>query len=232
MKIEDYRRFSSHKGLRMLVNDLCARGYSGLGIVAIVRDDEVVYYIPELSIKETSKEGIELYSSRKKFLSFAEKFRELTKKLKDAAETTLASNSITKEQIKEFFDICEEFIRQYRRTEFVSVDAPYLESQRNPSLKLKANLKDYETVKFEFRDYMNIIFMGTECYWQRILKKLSNQFAISSEDLQQYKLDEVFALFEGKKVDELTISERFHRNIIFEIDGHRTYKWGKDADNI
>jgi len=231
LQIKDYQRLFSHSGLRFLINELAMKGYSGLGVISIVKDDDFVCYMPKSKIEETSIEGLKLYSSKEKFDQYASNFRKFQSSFKNFCEEVLLK-SLSKSQIGKLFELCGECINQYKKTEFIFVDRSYLESQKSENQELNDNLEKYEKIKFEFRDSINTIFFGKNSYYQRILEKLGKEIGVSSEDLQQYKSSEILELFEGKKVDNKTVKERFRRNVIIDHDGDFEYYWGKEAEKI
>src|SRR3989344_6996898 len=232
LNMKDYQRLFNHKGLRLLINELAMRGYDGLGVIAVVRDDDFVCYMPKSLIEETSKEGLELYGSREKFSRYVSNFNDFHKKFVDFCEQVLSKNKLSKVQMQKFLELCIESVSQYKKTEFIYVDKPYLESQKSENQELNDNLKKYEKIKFEFRDSINTIFFGKNSYYQRILEKLGKETGVSSEDIQQYKISEILELFEGKKVDNKTVKERFRRNVIIDNKGKLEYYWGKEAEKI
>ena len=232
LDIKDYQRLFSHNGLRFLINDIAMNGYSGLGLISLVKEDNLTNYIPKSIIEKTSVEGLELYGSKKKFSLFVSNFREIYKKLVAFCDEILLDSPLSKTQIKELFDEYIEFISEYKKTEFIYVDKPYLESKKGNNPELIDNLKEYEKVKFEFRGLINVIFFGNSSYYQRILEKLAKQTNIDQEDLQQYKSEEILGLFEGKKVDKNTIDERFYHNIIIDDNNQFRHYWGNEAEEI
>ena len=82
LQIKDYQRLFSHSGLRFLINELAMKGYSGLGVISIVKDDDFVCYMPKSKIEETSIEGLKLYSSKEKFDQYASNFRKFQSSFK------------------------------------------------------------------------------------------------------------------------------------------------------
>src|SRR3989344_7580389 len=137
LHIQDYERLFNHKGLRFLINDLALKGYADLGVVAIVQDDEFVCYMPKTLIEKTSDEGLVLYGNEKKFNKYTEDFREINKKFIAFCDKMLSEHTLLKSHMEKFFDFCIEFISEYKKTELIYVDKPYLESQKSNNQELK-----------------------------------------------------------------------------------------------
>lgn len=232
LEIEKYQRLFSHPGLRLLLNEIAMLGYKGLGLVSIVKDDDFVCYMPKEKIEETSAEGLILYGSEQNFDKYVEDFRKFQREFTALCSSILKSKDISKDQIKEFIKHSERCINFYRRTEFIYVDKPYLESKKGHYPELDENLKKYEKIKFEFRDYINTVYLGTNSFYLKILDKLSSKFNVGVEDLQQYKIKEILDLFENKTVSKDLAKERFHRNIIIDKNGDFEIYWGNEADEL
>lgn len=230
--IENYQRLFRHEGLRFLVNGIAIRGWKGLGAIAIVKDDDYVCYMPKSVIEKTSEEGLALFSSKEKFDSYFTDFRNFQERFINFCKEILSFPNISKTHVEKFLEFSIKSIEFYKRTEFIFTDKPYLESQKSNNQELKDNLKKFEKIKFEFRDSINLIFFGTESYYQKVLEKIEKNFNVSAEDLQQYSPKEVLELFDGKKLDKEIVKERYHRNILIDHDGDIRAYWGKQAEDI
>ncbi|MBI2097745.1 MAG: hypothetical protein HYT46_02325 [Candidatus Vogelbacteria bacterium] len=232
LRVENYQRLFSHPGLRFLINEIAMMGYCGSGVVSIVRDDDFVCYIPKATIEQTSQEGLNLYGSWKTFDEYLSNFRTFQQEFLAFCQNLSSDDDISKKQVEKFVALAAQCINFYKKTEFIYTDRPYLESQRSDNQELNDNLKRFETIKFEFRDFINAIFFGQGSFYQKLLEKLGKKFAVSADDLQQYRTAEIFELFNQKKLDKKTVDERFRRNIIIDQSGQFKLYWGQKAEEI
>lgn len=218
--------------MRLLLNDLAVRGWVGLGFLWIIRGDEFISYISKAMLERTGEEGVRLYGSEKAFNSYTKEFGEFQKEFIDVCDMLLSGEVFEKENLQTFINYFGKCIDYYKYTEFVYLDEAYRELQRGDNPVLKENLKRYETLKFEYRDFINTIFLGKESYYIRGFAKLASQFSLDLDDIQQYTAKELPQLFDGVRVDQNTIRERFLCNIALEEDGEYHVYWGTKAKEL
>ena len=229
--IENYQRLFRIKGLRFLINDIWVRSYKGYGVIALVRKGDYISYIPKSSMKKTLDEGLKLFNDKEKFDEYFKKFKKFQKKAIDFFEKLIHSN-ITKNNIEKFFELCVESIHLYKKTEYIFTNKAYLEAQRTNNLTLKQNLKKFESIKNQSRDFLNIVFLGIKSYLHKILKKISKKFSIDVKDLLQYNSKEIMELYNDKRLDKKIIKMRDQANIIFDDNNTIRAYWGKEAEKM
>lgn len=199
-----YQRLFRHPGLRLFINGMWVKAYDDLGAIALMIGPIYTGYMPKASIRRTLKEGAEFYGNREKFKAYFREFLDHQKQVSSAANKI--SDGITKQQAADFIELLLQVIRYYKITEFFYTDGAYAKVKENKTIA--ENLKEFERIKNESREFLNLAFLGQSSYAHKFLEKISQQFNIALGDLLHCSSDEILNIFDGKKISPEILRDR------------------------
>ena len=228
----DYRRMFRFDGQKYIHMDIFMNYYKKLDVIQLRTDKECIAYIPQSIINKTLDEGLGLLSNNKKTDDFIQEFDKYMKGfLRFINEEIKPNDDLDREIIKKFMEFAYRIFFYSSKTEFFYLDRAYMESKENKIIK--NNLKKLYNFKERYRvNLMNKVFLGENCEFNLILKKLSNKFNIRYEDLFEYDFNEILLLYENRKVEDGIIKSRREAVAVIGKDGDIKTIIGKDAKNI
>jgi len=227
VKVDRYVRMFESLSMPFLITSIALEHYAPLGAIAILRDNIWTTYLPKEVQKKTLKEGVELFSNNAFFELYVEKFDDYKKRSLSVFIEVVSKSEISQEQLRQFFTLIAEFWKYYQKTEFFYVDEAFMLSKENTVIA--DNLKKLENVKTAGREHMNKMIFGSESFLNKALSILSKQFEISIDDLFSYSTDEVFALYNGQKVDKTVLDDRRTAYVFLATDSQITTLQGEKA---
>ena len=228
LKPEDYVRLFRVQGLRFLITDIWMEYYKRKGTLVIFHDDHFTSYLPKKVVEETLQEGVMLFSSVEDFERYKKEFLEYITHAQKRGEELSLKNELGCEECREFFNLLSDFFTYYTKTEFFYTDLAF-ELSKGKKI-LEENIQKQGELKNRGRETLNILFFGEEGYLNRILRNLSGMFSVTVNELSDYSRQEIYELFEGKKLQEV---ERAKRNcFIFLGLGNDVVEVGERAREV
>ena len=195
---KDYQRLFRVQGLRFLITDIWMGYYRQKRTVVIFCEDYFTSYLPKEIMQETLQEGLDLFSNKEQFSEYKKNFLDYISHAEMRGKEIVDKRKVTVEECEEFFNLLSNLFVYCTKTEFFYTDEAYHQSQNNEVLY--NNLKELGELKNQGRERLNKFFFGDEGYLNRILFTLSHIFAVPVQELWDYSRQEVYDLFEEKKV--------------------------------
>ena len=226
----DYQRLFQviSGGITFLASDIFAQHYKTLECLLIGKDNNWTSYVPRKVIKRTLEEGLVIFGNTKKFESYKNGFGRYITSSAMFFEKVLRKNKLSKNDLKKFLNLASEIFKHYSKTEFFYMDKAYLFSRKKSGFVFRNNLKKMEVIKNQGREYLNKVLFGSG-YVNQLFKKISSQFEIKEETLRTYKISEVFGLFNGKKIDEKSVTDRKNAFVMMSDGKKLSYFEGGEA---
>lgn len=227
IKSTDCVRMFESTGMPFLINTIALEHYKPLKVIVIFRNNLWTTYLPKKVQEETLKEGVSLFSNRKKFKKYVEEFNDYKKRSTSFFEKLTSKKKIEKDDLKKFFNFISELWLYYKKTEFFYVDEAYKKSQTDKTTA--KNLKHLEKIKNSGREHLNRMIFGNFSYLAKILNKISKQFDIDIDSLFWSSKDEVLGLYDDIKIDKEKIKKRKDAYAFLILNGNMIIYEGKKA---
>jgi len=206
VKADQYVRMFESPGMPFLITSIALEHYRPLRAIAILRNNTWTTYLPKDVQENTLKEGITLFGDNAMFAAYVNQFNKYKERSLSYFNAVVSKTQISQEELRQFFDLISECWKHYQKTEFFYVDAAFKLSKENKVIA--DNLKKLENVKNSGREHMNQMIFGSESFLSKALSILSKQFDINIENIFYYSMDEIFLLYDGRKVDKSVLDER------------------------
>jgi len=226
--IDQWQRLFRVQGLRFLIDDIWMEHYKTLGALTVIIDDEYTSYLPHKVMERTLADGADIISNADQFERYEIEFRTYIKEVQFYA-ASLEFDSASKEEIGHLLNEFARLFYFYSKTEFFSTDGAYKLFEETKDKGLEKRLGKMGQIKNDGRSFLNSIFFGAEAILPKLLKSLEERFSVSERVLQQYSREEIFALFDGKRVPDEEIERRNDAFYILGKDGATIIKTGAEA---
>ena len=127
----------------------------------------------------------------------------------------------TREDAVYMFSMIEKICQEYLWFDPFYWDDAYDVAENNPDMK--ENIALVQSFKNEIRAKMDPIFFDKNGYWGILLKKTSEKYAVTVDDLYWYTKNEILGLFdaENKKVSAETMSARKQAYLFYQNDNRQ-----------
>jgi len=229
-KSTDYIRLFEGTGMPLLPNTITYKHYTSLECMAIFRNNLWTAYMPKKHKQRTLSEGLDLFSSKRKFENYKKDFEEYIKRSEKFLSKIVKKKKISIKELKNSFDLIDEHFEYYQKTDFFYVDKAYEKSKTDEVTR--KNLKELEGIKNSGRIHLNKLLYGGNSYLSKIIKILSKQFNQKIEDLSFYTANEIFELFDGKTVENKTLNERKRSYSFIIEDGKEKLLQGEESESF
>lgn len=228
--IKNYQRLFQVEGMPYLFSDIFFGNYKKLNCFLIFKDNVWTSYMPRSIIKKTTNEGLELYGNKRKFNIYKNRFEKYKQESQSYFDRFIKRTTLTKKELKNFFNYTIELFNYYSKTEFFYTDKAFGQSKSN--LGISENLKSLEYIKNSGREYLNKIFFGRNSYLSKMLKIASKQFNVSRNSLKRYDINEILELFKGEKLNERIVKTRI-KTYVMVVNSKKILKSeGEKAERI
>ena len=208
---KEYDRLFRYEGeITVLHSQFFAEGSHGKGDPIIIYKDGIWdTFINKDKEKVCLKKGLELFDDKDNYKQFADSFRKYLDFLDKEFKTNFSSvpKDVPKAEFVELINKLSQFWDFYGFTEYFYTDSAYVKLQEEKDKVLQENIKDFEKLKFEGRDGLNLLTFKRGII-PNILRFVSKKFLKEENDAFYLYSDELIGLFDGKKVDNKTIKER------------------------
>ncbi len=219
------------RGVRLLVNDLYIRIYSGYPFLITIKNGDYVSYITKEGLERCHREGADPVGSEDAFSQYLVAFKDLARSTLDLAEAILLTSKVTDEDMKAFFDRCVRSMDFYKYTDFHFSDGAYERAREDAPML--ARMEELGRFKNDMRDYLNDLLVKDTSALERLLRKIGDQTGIAVAALKEYTSDEVLNLLKnGTRIEDGIITERLQASILFNNDGTIVYLRGKEAEAL
>ena len=227
--ILDYEMTFKVTGLGFMFADLLCRGFGYLHPLFICSEGEFLQYFTNERMEYAARYGQRWLSSEEGFLDYKEKFTEFHQKTYDSL-VEIVKGDLNVESIKRFFDSVYEYFVFYSKMDFQFTNLTYLYAEENPIIA--KNLKRIAEFKDIARVWVNSVSIDDDCLLNQLILKIGEKFEVSGNDLDSYKITEIFALFEGKHVSKEILMERSQNSLAYTDGQNLKYAWGKEAEEF
>lgn len=223
-----YQRMFRFDGLRMSHIDIFMYHYSQLNVVQTCLGKKCMSLMPDEDMNYAGLRGVTLYSDAGKFGDYMKGWREFIDEFQSLADEIASLDEISKEVATRWVVLARRIFFFSSRTEFFYLDQAYIESEDNP--QMRANMNETYKLKEWFREnVMNAFFLGQDCHFHALLKKLGRQFEVDWEDLLDYRLDEIVGLYDGEQVGEEILTQRRQAIVAVGQSGKVDWLTGDEA---
>lgn len=205
-KSTNYVRMFESTGMPFLINSVTFEHYKPFKAVAIFKDNLWTSFLPKSTLKETLKEGVELFGSKAIFKEYVNEFENYKVDSEKYFQEIISKPKISLIESRKFFYLISKFWLYYKKTEFFYVDEAYQQSKKDKIIS--KNLKHLEKIKNSGRGLLNKMIFGSSSYIYKALEILSKNFKISVNDLFLYSKEEIFGLYDNKKLEKKLLDDR------------------------
>jgi phosphoenolpyruvate synthase/pyruvate phosphate dikinase len=229
---EDYQRCFQWKGggLPFLFSDIFMHHYQLLDCLIVHNQGTWTNFLPKTVVEKTLEEGKQLYSDAREFRRFETEFESYKRKSKAFFEQAIQKNDVTAKELAEGFDYFGKLFTYYSKTEFFYVDKAFEYSKKDH--QTAANLKEFDSIKNEGRNFLNATFLGEKSYFSSLLRILSKKFSVDVDKLLLYRCSEILKLFENEKVSSPILAARKMSYVMKSTNNEITIFAGKEAQNV
>ncbi len=212
-KSSDYIRLFGGPNMPSLINSIALEHYKNLKVMAIFRDNLWTTYIPKTVYQKTLKEGLRLFSNESLFKKYKKSFEDYKKQANIFFKKISDKEIISKQELKNFLNLCSKLWVYYSKTEFFYVDDAFKKSKENS--KIAKNLKELEIIKNKGREFLNNMIFEKNGFINKVLSTLNKKFNIKREDLIFYSKEELLDLYNNKIVKDYHIKNRKKSYVFF-----------------
>ncbi|MEI7810551.1 MAG: hypothetical protein WCI41_03290, partial [bacterium] len=205
IKINNYERFFEVKSMPFLVASIFYNCYKNMKVCLINKNDEVSVYLDSYETKITRQKGYRIFSSSILFYLYRAGFNSFLNRADLDFQNLTKLTNIKIGDKEKFFDLIETFFKYYRKTEFFYTEKAY--SIKTPSKKLLKNLESLSSLKSRGRILLNSIFLGSNCYIEVFLQKLSSQNNIPISTQRNLSFEEIIS-------GNFNVSENFIKDYV------------------
>lgn len=218
---DNYVRMFAHKTFPYLFSNVFLEYYNVLGVISAQDDSAWMSFFPKAFVEKTNKNGKELYTSESAYKKYKEDFDNYVITSTDIFENILNKETISGNDVREFFEQVSNLFVHYSKTEFFYTDGL---DQGNMAI----TVKEFDDLKLDGRAYLNKIFFEDSGRIKTFLRKIAEQTQSKVEDLLDYSIEDLMTLVDSNK--KLAANEIIDRHTFFEM-GDKTL-FGQEAKSI
>ncbi len=229
LKKSDYVYNYGSEGTTFIFQDIVAHYYNPIGdSVTYHKNGKNTVYLSHDVVRNMDKEGTERTVEKTKEVIVT--LTALVAQVQKEIPVFQAKDILTKEDVIAMFEKMGRVCRLYEYFDYRYWDVAFKESETNTSAQELVDL--VQNFKNVIRTELNPIFFDKEGYLPTTIEKLSQQFGISQSDLEWHTEKELLDLFDGKKIQDNTISDRKSGHIFVNTSsGYEIYQ-GSEAEEL
>jgi len=211
---KNYQRLFHFEGIDFLMNDVWMAFYKSLEALETSIDDEWYCWLPKKVLNAQLDDGAAFFPDNNRFNEYYDAHVTYLDDLLKIFDSEIQKPEIlTRHNVEKFLEHCRLALSFFYRTEFFYTDKAYTLSESNPIIK--ENLMKNYTLKERSRvEIFNNTWFGDNSYFNQMFRKLSKQFDVNQRNLKYYGVDDIYALFEGRKLEDKTVNDRKEARII------------------
>jgi pyruvate,water dikinase len=225
--ILDYELTFKVSGLGFMFADLLCHGFGYLHPLFICNHGEFLQYFTNERMEYAARYGHRWLSTPGGFDEYKQEFT----KFHNASFSqmkSIISEDLTGEGIQQFFEVLYQYFIRYSKMDFQFTNLTFLYANENPviaqSLKGIAEFKDVARV------WVNAVSIDDDCLLNKLLVRISEQFNLTSHQLESYKISELVGLFNNRLVDIKEVELRSTSSIVM-TDGRSIKYYVGDVAN-
>lgn len=190
-----YERFFEVKGGHFLLANIYLNVYDYLEVLIVNEDRVMSVFLSKKNTKKSRAEGEKFLKDKNSVGKYYNSFDNFIYSFNRKFLSIINQKTLTKNDIRNFFQLIYSFFYYYKMTEFFYTDRIY----EKPELKRRYynNIKTIEDIKGRGRYLLNSIFLGSNCYIEKFLEKVKTEYGYKS-NLYYFSPNEII---EGK-IDE------------------------------
>ena len=225
-----YVRLFRFDGWNHSLNDNWMVSYKKRDGMILTLHNNTTFYIPEKVFNDNLREGVEFISDDKKFNSYLDDYENYMSDLQAGFSSEIKNKkSIDLDSLNTFLHLMADVWQYFYKTEFYYLDKACEFAEENE--KIRKNLDILYKLKERAKvETLNKSFWGSGSYFSIMLDTLSKQFEVPKKELENYGIDEIRDLYDGKRVNEETLKQRTVARIICIIDDRTSYLFGAEAE--
>jgi len=228
-KKDDYILSFWVRGVSVFVTDIHLEAYKALQPLFIIDDGMFKQYFTKIAYEQALDRGIDFYSDEDAFDNYKIALSSHCEKFKEFFESEIKNQkTLSREKGVKFFEYTIKLCGDYTQMNFESTDKVFLHQDDDPVVK--GNLSKVAKFKDTVRTFMNIVLFDSNSYCNQLFAILGRQFDLSPSTFNNLTQQEILALFDGKKPDELSVGKR-QEAFVESCESEDAYE-GEDAKNI
>lgn len=206
-KPENYIRMFAGKSFPYLFSNIFLSYYNSLGVVSIQGNDTWMSFFPKVLVEKTNREGRELYTSKERYGEYKDEFDSYIKTSRDYFESAIKKDSISPEEVEQFFQHVSNLFIYYSKTEFFYTDGVQQE-------EMAITVKEFDELKLGGRAYLNSLFFEVNGYIKTFIRKIAQQTQGEEGELLNYSVQELIDLVKNRT--KIRSENALNRNTFFE----------------
>ncbi len=228
---EQYQRlFQFHGYVTYAIADEFMRAYTPYKALSFGTQDMWISYMEQTAFAQALDAGVEIYCSEAKYAALARAVYEVPAIIEKTYVIVIHKTDIQKQDAETLFALFSDFRNVYHSLEFFSTDKAFALKEENEVIR--KNFSTFDTLKLDGRTFLNTLYFRPDCYFNELLRKIAGEVGISKEDIFQYSLEEILALFDGIQVSHETLERRLTAYAIFVLGSSLHRLEGKDAQTF
>ncbi len=229
-KISDYELTFKVNGLSFLFTDMLTKGFKYLHpLFTSNKNGDFRQYFTNDKMGFAGKHGLKWLSKEGGFLEYKKEFYDYHIRIKKELSIILERKRLSKTSITKFFRLLSKMFTYYSKMDFQFTNLAYLYKTEN--VILSNNLKLLSEFKDNARVWINEIALTDDSEFKRLIKKLSEQFGISTTQIENYRIVDLIELFNDSRVSEELMNKRKDSYTIFVKNNRVNYLEGEDSYN-
>ena len=206
-KKDDYLLTFWVQGVSVFVTDIHLQAYAALEVLYIIERGVFKQYFTKTAYEQALDRGLVFYRDPLAFDQYRAELSAHCEMLKRFFQREIASHEVlSRDAVEMFFAYTRKLCGEYAKMNFEYTDKAF--SQQEQDATIKRNLEGVATFKDEVRAVMNGVLFEADGYLSQLFAILGTQLELSPAVLENLTLREILALFEGKRPDEIVVSER------------------------
>jgi len=211
---KNYQRLFHFEGIDFLMSDIWMSFYKLLGGMITAINDDCYMWLPKVVLDSQLDEGVTFFADNKQF----EAYYSAHAAFLDSLEKTFVSeisnrNRLSKHNVVSFLELCRKSLSFFYKTDFLYTDKAYQHFGSNSVIKENL-MKNYKLKQRSRVVIFNNVWFGKSSYLAQLLSILSTQFDVPVMDLKQYGINDIYALFDGKKLSSTIVQNRREARIM------------------
>jgi phosphoenolpyruvate synthase/pyruvate phosphate dikinase len=202
--------------------------YQNLGGVSFSNQNIWLSYMDKKYLEKTNYEWIFIYGSKDEYEKLKAKMYDTFCRIWDFGQICLKTQSeeYLSKNVKEILNLFHQFRLLYQKTEFFYTDKIYELKDQYPDFEEVE--KTFEYFKLDGRIFLNQIFFEPNCWYNKILIKITQYFDIDIDKLKLFSSIEI-GNFLDKKIDvnDIEIAKRKEQYFIYSDSGEIKYFLGE-----
>ncbi len=224
--INDYELTFKVSGLSFLFCDILIRGFEYLSPLFTSNRSDFRQYFPNERMEFAAKEGYRWLSRPDGFRKYQLEFEMFNSNALLELEEII-NDVPTRRSADRFVQIVAQYLTYYSKMDFQFTNSTY--AYANTNEVIGTNLRLLSQFKDVARVWINKVAIEVDGYFARFVARLSDQLGMQIRDLELYKVEEIFDLFDGLSVSDEQLCDREKSYTMFIRSRQRIYLAGDES---